>query len=193
MDSDDYLHPASQVSYNDAIEIINYVSQTANPTAALKFNRMQVGGLPAVVTKRILPVQSAGNSGPFSSIVDTYPWLLTVGSSVSDKRIRAKIKLKDGQELNGESAYQPDNLSNSVPSDLSASHPEDRGSKNMQRGTKLSKEIAFLTPHSPRIVSSSKIPSGDNGIGYAGGGDGAGSGSGGRYGAGKGSGGGYAP
>ncbi|ONK56085.1 uncharacterized protein A4U43_C10F3980 [Asparagus officinalis] len=88
-----------------------------------------------------------------------------------------------------------------------AAWPIEVGPNRTGKNKTFNKEIAFWIPHSPRIVSSSKIPGGDNGIGY-GGGEAAGimilaenrvvemaleSGSGGGYGAGKGSRGGFAP
>ncbi|ONK56104.1 uncharacterized protein A4U43_C10F4170 [Asparagus officinalis] len=64
----------------------------------------------AAVTKKILPVQAAGNDGPLPSRVDGAPWILTVGSSAMDRRVRSIVELGDGREFYGESAYQPDNF-----------------------------------------------------------------------------------
>ncbi|ONK56092.1 uncharacterized protein A4U43_C10F4050 [Asparagus officinalis] len=57
-DADAFLHPASRVTYDDAEEIMKYLSQTSNPTAAIKFNGTQFGHRPAPV------VSSFSNRGP---------------------------------------------------------------------------------------------------------------------------------
>ncbi|XP_020249024.1 subtilisin-like protease SBT1.2 [Asparagus officinalis] len=64
----------------------------------------------AAVTKGIVPVQAGGNDGPLPNMVDGAPWILTVGSSAMDRRVRSIVKLGDGREFYGESAYQPDNF-----------------------------------------------------------------------------------
>ncbi|XP_020267798.1 subtilisin-like protease SBT1.2 [Asparagus officinalis] len=64
----------------------------------------------AAVTKGIVPVQAGGNAGPQPSQVDGAPWILMVGSSVMDRRVRSIVELGDGREFYGESAYQPDNF-----------------------------------------------------------------------------------
>ncbi|TMW93140.1 hypothetical protein EJD97_012113 [Solanum chilense] len=55
---------------------------------------------------------SAGNSGPGSGTVENgAPWILTVGASTTDRKIRAVVVLGNGAEYEGESAYQPTNFS----------------------------------------------------------------------------------
>ncbi|XP_020249014.1 subtilisin-like protease SBT1.5 [Asparagus officinalis] len=51
-----------------------------------------------------------GNAGPLANQVDGAPWILMVGSSVMDRRVRSIVELGDGREFYGESAYQPDNF-----------------------------------------------------------------------------------
>ncbi|KAL2543820.1 Subtilisin-like protease SBT1.2 [Forsythia ovata] len=51
---------------------------------------------------------SAGNSGPFNfSLSNEAPWILTVGASTIDRKLRATALLGNNEELEGESAFQP--------------------------------------------------------------------------------------
>ncbi|ONK56058.1 uncharacterized protein A4U43_C10F3710 [Asparagus officinalis] len=72
-------------------------------------DKIAVGSF-AAITKGIVPVQAGGNAGPLASQVDGAPWILMVGSSVMDRRVRSIVELGDGREFYGESAYQPDNF-----------------------------------------------------------------------------------
>ena len=69
----------------------------------------------SAVEKGIFVSCAAGNSGPYSgSLNNEAPWVLTVGASTMDRSIRVTIKLGDGQELNGESVFQPDNFTSAM-------------------------------------------------------------------------------
>ncbi|XP_020094972.1 subtilisin-like protease SBT1.2 [Ananas comosus] len=71
-------------------------------------NGIAIGSYVAI-TKGIVPVASAGNEGPYESLIgNDAPWILTVGASTTDRRIRAIVKLGNGMELFGETAYQPE-------------------------------------------------------------------------------------
>ncbi|XP_059294706.1 subtilisin-like protease 4 [Lycium ferocissimum] len=62
--------------------------------------------------KGILVSCAAGNAGPLpGSVVNGAPWLLTVGASTTDRKLRATIRLGDGKEIDGESAFQPKDFS----------------------------------------------------------------------------------
>uniref|UniRef100_M1D905 P69B protein n=1 Tax=Solanum tuberosum TaxID=4113 RepID=M1D905_SOLTU len=51
---------------------------------------------------------AAGNYGPsIASVINAAPWILTVGASTLDRKIKATVKLGNGQEFEGESAYRP--------------------------------------------------------------------------------------
>ena len=64
---------------------------------------------------RILTVAAAGNDGPKERwVVNDAPWLLTVGASSIDRRIRATVRLGNGTELEGESAYQPSTFNSTM-------------------------------------------------------------------------------
>nr|CAD1843734.1 unnamed protein product [Ananas comosus var. bracteatus] len=62
----------------------------------------------AAVRNEILTVVAAGNDGPDEgTVANDAPWALTVGAGSTDRRITATVRLGDGTELDGESAYQP--------------------------------------------------------------------------------------
>ncbi|XP_073002511.1 subtilisin-like protease [Typha latifolia] len=71
-------------------------------------NSIAVGSY-AAITKGIVPVAAAGNGGTSASIIaNDAPWILTVGASTTDRRIRATVRLGNGEEFYGETAYQPE-------------------------------------------------------------------------------------
>ncbi|XP_004244591.1 subtilisin-like protease 4 [Solanum lycopersicum] len=56
----------------------------------------------------ILVSCSAGNSGPAkSSLSNEAPWILTVGASTLDRKIKATLQLGNKHEIEGESAFHP--------------------------------------------------------------------------------------
>ncbi|KAF3639412.1 putative subtilisin-like protease SDD1-like [Capsicum annuum] len=62
----------------------------------------------SAMEKGIFVSCAAGNSGPSSSSTSNEaPWILTVGASTIDRKIKATAVLGNNQELDGESAYQP--------------------------------------------------------------------------------------
>ncbi|KAI5656713.1 hypothetical protein M9H77_25506 [Catharanthus roseus] len=65
-------------------------------------------GAYSAIEKGIFVSCSAGNNGPFSSsLSNEAPWILTVGASTIDRKIRATVTLGNNEELDGESLYQP--------------------------------------------------------------------------------------
>ncbi|XP_038977042.1 subtilisin-like protease [Phoenix dactylifera] len=73
------------------------------------------------VEKGIFVSCAAGNEGPFNATVSNEaPWMLTVGASTIDREIRATVKLGNGVELIGQSAYQPSDF---LPADLPLVYP----------------------------------------------------------------------
>ncbi|XP_027082653.2 subtilisin-like protease SBT1.7 [Coffea eugenioides] len=65
-------------------------------------------GAYSAMEKGIFVSCSAGNSGPFNrSLSNEAPWILTVGASTIDRKIRTSAKLGNNEEFNGESLYQP--------------------------------------------------------------------------------------
>nr|ALO19878.1 subtilisin-like serine protease [Solanum tuberosum] len=71
-------------------------------------------GAYSATERGILVSCSAGNSGPWhASAGNTAPWILTVGASTLDRKTKATVKLGNGEEFEGESAYRP-KISNST-------------------------------------------------------------------------------
>ncbi|KAL4572308.1 hypothetical protein LXL04_019080 [Taraxacum kok-saghyz] len=62
----------------------------------------------SAIQKGIFVSCSAGNSGPSkSTLSNEAPWVLTVGASTIDRRIRTTVYLGNEKLLDGESLYQP--------------------------------------------------------------------------------------
>ncbi|KAK8944481.1 Subtilisin-like protease SDD1 [Platanthera zijinensis] len=60
------------------------------------------------IRKGIFVSCAAGNDGPeMSTVTNDAPWILTVGASTTDRNVRATVKLGSGEELDGESVFQP--------------------------------------------------------------------------------------
>ncbi|KAG6428718.1 hypothetical protein SASPL_112974 [Salvia splendens] len=65
-------------------------------------------GAYSATEKGILVSCSAGNSGPSNfSLSNEAPWILTVGASTIDRKIRATVALGNNATFDGESAFQP--------------------------------------------------------------------------------------
>ncbi|KAL2543819.1 Subtilisin-like protease SBT1.7 [Forsythia ovata] len=66
----------------------------------------------SAMEKGIFVSCSAGNRGPFKfSLSNEAPWILTVGASTIDRKLRAVAVLGNNVELEGESAFQPKDFS----------------------------------------------------------------------------------
>ncbi|XP_016501599.1 subtilisin-like protease [Nicotiana tabacum] len=62
----------------------------------------------SAMEKGIFVSCAAGNSGPSSfSTANEAPWILTVGASTIDRKIKATAVLGNNEEFDGESAFQP--------------------------------------------------------------------------------------
>ncbi|KAJ0048335.1 hypothetical protein Pint_15968 [Pistacia integerrima] len=69
----------------------------------------------AAIQKGIFVSCSAGNFGPSNSTLSNEaPWILTVGASTVDRSIVATAKLGNGEELDGESIFQPKEFSSTL-------------------------------------------------------------------------------
>ncbi|KAL3503615.1 hypothetical protein ACH5RR_038064 [Cinchona calisaya] len=65
-------------------------------------------GAYSAMEKGIFVSCSAGNRGPFNySLGNEAPWILTVGASTIDRKIRASAMLGNNEIFEGESAFQP--------------------------------------------------------------------------------------
>ncbi|KAI3689500.1 hypothetical protein L2E82_47460 [Cichorium intybus] len=65
----------------------------------------------AAVQKGIFVSCATGNSGPINgTATNVAPWVLTVGASTTDRKIKATAKLGNQKEFDGESLFQPRNF-----------------------------------------------------------------------------------
>ncbi|KAL3647207.1 hypothetical protein CASFOL_008175 [Castilleja foliolosa] len=62
----------------------------------------------SAMEKGIFVSASAGNDGPyFFSVSNDAPWILTVGASTMDRKLKATVMLGNNQQYDGESTFQP--------------------------------------------------------------------------------------
>ncbi|XP_039120518.1 subtilisin-like protease 4 [Dioscorea cayenensis subsp. rotundata] len=67
----------------------------------------------SAMQKGIFPCTAAGNNGPDpETLSHAAPWDMVVGATTTDRRIRATVTLGNGTQLHGESAYQPNLVTN---------------------------------------------------------------------------------
>ncbi|KZV19459.1 hypothetical protein F511_08800 [Dorcoceras hygrometricum] len=72
------------------------------------YNDLIALGAYSAMEQGILVSCSAGNGGPsYLSVRNSAPWILTVGASTTDRKIRATAVLGNKEQFDGESAYQP--------------------------------------------------------------------------------------
>ncbi|XP_011071267.1 subtilisin-like protease SBT1.2 [Sesamum indicum] len=100
---------AMDAAIDDGVDIISL--SLGGPARNFYDDNVAVGAFSAV-ERGIFVSASAGNSGPFlGSIENGAPWLLTVGASSVDRKIRATAVLGNNEELEGESTFQPADFS----------------------------------------------------------------------------------
>ncbi|KAL5541009.1 hypothetical protein UlMin_042582 [Ulmus minor] len=69
----------------------------------------------AATQKGIFVSCSAGNEGPdYGSLSNEAPWILTVGASTIDRKIKAVAQLGNGQLFEGESLFQPKDFTSAL-------------------------------------------------------------------------------
>ncbi|XP_060207190.1 subtilisin-like protease [Lycium barbarum] len=89
----------------------------------------------SAMEKGIFVSCAAGNSGPSSfSMANEAPWILTVGASSIDRKVKATAVLGNNQEFDGESAFQPSDF---PPTLLPLVYP---------RSNALDSNVTFCTP-----------------------------------------------
>ncbi|KAI5655596.1 hypothetical protein M9H77_32783 [Catharanthus roseus] len=96
---------AMDAAIDDGVDIISFsLGRSSRP---FYYDSFAIGAYSAM-RKGIFVSCSAGNLGPFtSSLSNEAPWVLTVGASTIDRKIRATAVLGNNQEFDGESLYQP--------------------------------------------------------------------------------------
>ncbi|WMV52163.1 hypothetical protein MTR67_045548 [Solanum verrucosum] len=95
----------------DGVDVISLSLGFGHSRSPLYNDTIAIGAYSAM-EKGIFVSCSAGNDGPGSGTVQNgAPWILTVGASTTDRKIRAVAVLGNGAEYEGESAFQPTNFS----------------------------------------------------------------------------------
>ena len=101
----------------DGVDVISVsLGVLAEPVKVFFHDIVGIGAFRAMESG-IFVSASTGNVGPFNStVVNTAPWVLTVGQSTIDRSIKAIARLGNGEEFNGETLFQPTNFnSKSLP------------------------------------------------------------------------------
>ncbi|CAN4075956.1 unnamed protein product [Withania somnifera] len=96
---------AMDAAIDDGVDILSLsLGASSNP---FYDDQIALGAYSA--TKRgILVSCSAGNSGPYdSTLSNEAPWILTVGASTLDRKLKATVKLGNQKIFEGESAFHP--------------------------------------------------------------------------------------
>ncbi|XP_073111013.1 subtilisin-like protease 4 [Elaeis guineensis] len=100
------IYAAIDQAIKDGVDVLS-MSISGAPDATFYQDPVAIGSL-AAVEKGIFPCAAAGNNGPkIHTVNHDAPWVLAVGASSTDRRIGATVKLGNGMELEGESAFQP--------------------------------------------------------------------------------------
>ncbi|KAK4728622.1 hypothetical protein R3W88_021610 [Solanum pinnatisectum] len=109
--SDSDILAAMDSAIDDGVDVLS-ISLGRSPNSF--YDDSIALGAYSATARGILVSCSAGNRGPLlASVGNAAPWILTVGASTLDRNIKATVKLGDGEEFEGESAYRPQ-ISNST-------------------------------------------------------------------------------
>ncbi|XP_059308260.1 subtilisin-like protease [Lycium ferocissimum] len=103
--SDSGILAAMDVAINDGVDIL---SLSLGAGSSPFYNDPIALGAYSATQRGILVSCSAGNSGPSeSSLGNEAPWILTVGASTFDRKIKATVQLGNKKKFEGESAFHP--------------------------------------------------------------------------------------
>ncbi|NP_001312294.1 subtilisin-like protease SBT1.7 precursor [Nicotiana tabacum] len=103
--SDSGILSAMDAAIDDGVDILSLsLGGSTNP-----FHSDPIAlGAYSATQRGILVSCSAGNTGPFEgAVVNEAPWILTVGASTLDRKIKATVRLGNKEEFEGESAFHP--------------------------------------------------------------------------------------
>uniref|UniRef100_A0ABS8RLU6 Uncharacterized protein n=1 Tax=Datura stramonium TaxID=4076 RepID=A0ABS8RLU6_DATST len=97
---------AMDAAIDDGVDILSV--SLGGSTKSFYDDSIALGAYSAT-ERGILVSCSAGNRGSsYGSVGNAAPWILTVGASTLDRKIKATVKLGNGEEFEGESAYRPE-------------------------------------------------------------------------------------
>ncbi|KAK4400571.1 Subtilisin-like protease SBT1.2 [Sesamum angolense] len=100
---------ALDAAIDDGVDVLSL--SLGGPSLPFYSDNIALGAYRAT-EKGIFVSCSAGNTGPFNqTLSNEAPWILTVGASTIDRKIRATVVLGNNEELDGESAFQPKDFS----------------------------------------------------------------------------------
>ncbi|KAI3924949.1 hypothetical protein MKW98_002858 [Papaver atlanticum] len=110
LDSD--ILAALDAAVEDGVDVLSL--SLGAPSVPFYMDSIAIGSFGAI-QKGIFVSCSAGNSGPLNATLSNEaPWILTVGASTIDRKIKATAKLGNGIEYNGESLFQPSGFSSAL-------------------------------------------------------------------------------
>ncbi|PON64073.1 Subtilase [Trema orientale] len=99
------IFAALDAAVGDGVDVLSL--SLGGGSAPFYADSIAVGAF-AATQKGIFVSCSAGNDGPdYFTLSNEAPWILTVGASTIDRKIKANPKLGTGEELEGESLFQP--------------------------------------------------------------------------------------
>lgn len=84
---------------HDGVDLLSISIGARDATTPFNKDGISIGALHAIKNKIVVSC-SAGNSGPKpSTIVNTAPWIITVGASSLDRKFMAAVELGNGQKI----------------------------------------------------------------------------------------------
>lgn len=97
---------AMDAAIEDGVDVLS-ISLGGGFSSGFYDDNIALGAFSAM-EKGIFVSCSAGNSGPFSgSLSNEAPWILTVGASTIDRKLKSTAVLGNGEQYDGESVFQP--------------------------------------------------------------------------------------
>ncbi|GFP81848.1 subtilisin-like protease PjSBT1.2.3 [Phtheirospermum japonicum] len=112
----------------------------------------------SAMEKGIFVSGSAGNDGPYlSSVENDAPWILTVGASTIDRKLRATVVLgNNNQQYNGESAFQPKDFPRTL---LPLVYAENCSSAHSLNGTDIRGKMVVCEIYGGRVQAGEAVKS----------------------------------
>ncbi|KAK6163856.1 hypothetical protein DH2020_000720 [Rehmannia glutinosa] len=121
---------AMDAAIEDGVDVLS-ISLGWPSGIPFKFDAIALGAY-AAVRNGIFVSCSAMNRGPsYGTLSNEAPWILTVGASTTDRRLRATVVLGNKEEIDGEAIIQPKNFSQVLlplvyPGKIAANNPNAR-------------------------------------------------------------------